>query len=92
MASILDPSRQVDPKYLAYTAQFKDGRAIVGIITSGSGDSLKMNVPGVGVQTVNRSTLKSLTSLNQSLMPDGLELQLTHESMADLIQFLKDYK
>jgi len=44
------------------------------------------------VQTVNRSTLKSLTSLNQSLMPDGLELQLTHQSMADLIQFLKDYK
>ena len=92
LASILDPSRQVDPKYLAYTAQFKDGRAIVGIITSGSGDSLKMNVPGVGVQAVNRSTLKSLTSLNQSLMPDGLELQLTHQSMADLIQFLKDYK
>ena len=92
LASILDPSRQVDPKYLAYTAQFKDGRAIVGIITSGSGGSLKMNVPGVGVQTVNRSTLKSLTSLNQSLMPDGLELQLPHQSMADLIQFLKDYK
>ena len=92
LASILDPSRQVDPKYLAYTAQFKDGRAIVGIITSGSAGSLKMNVPGVGVQTVNRSALKSLTSLNQSLMPDGLELQLTHQSMADLIQFLKDYK
>ena len=91
LASIIDPSRQVDPKYLAYTALFNDGRAIVGIIDSGSGESLKMNVPGVGVQTVNRSELKSLTSLNQSLMPVGLEQQLTHQSMADLIRFLQDY-
>tara|TARA_B100000676_G_scaffold207008_1_gene203175 strand:- start:21 stop:713 length:693 start_codon:yes stop_codon:yes gene_type:complete len=92
LASIIDPSRQVDPKYLAYTALFNDGRAIVGIIDSGSGESLKMNVPGVGAQTVNRSELKSLTSLNQSLMPAGLEQQLTHQSMADLIRFLQDYK
>ena len=91
LASIIDPSRQVDPKYLAYTALFNDGRAIVGIITSGSGESLKINVPGVGSQTVNRSELKSLTSLNQSLMPAGLEQQLTHQSMADLIRFLQDY-
>ena len=92
LASIIDPSRQVDPKNLAYTALFNDGRAIVGIITSGSGESLKMNIPGVGAQTVNRSELKSLTSLNQSLMPAGLEQQLTYQSMADLIRFLQDYK
>ena len=55
LASIIDPSRRVDSKYLAYTALFNDGRAIVGIITSGSGKSLKMNIPGVGAQTVNRS-------------------------------------
>ena len=92
LASIIDPSRQVDSKYLAYTALFNDGRAIVGIITSESGESLKINVPGVGAQTVNRSELKSLTSLNHSLMPAGLEQQLTHQSMADLIRFLQDCK
>ena len=92
LASIIDPSRQVNPKYLAYTALFNVVRAIVGIIISGSGESLKINVPGVGAQTVNRSELKSLTSLNQSLMPAGLEQQLTHQSMADLIRFLQDYK
>ena len=69
LASIIDPSRQVDPKYLAYTALFNDGRAIVGIITSGSGKSLKMNVPGVGAQTVTLSEQKSWTSLNQSMLP-----------------------
>ena len=91
LASIIDPSRLGDPKYLAYTALFNYGRAIVGIITSGSGESLKINVPGVGAQTVNRSELKSLTSLNQSLMPAGLEQQLTHQLMADLIRFLQNY-
>ncbi|MEE2615588.1 MAG: PVC-type heme-binding CxxCH protein [Verrucomicrobiota bacterium] len=90
--SIIDPSRQVDPKYIAYNAVFNDGRAIVGIIASESGDSLKINVPGVGLQSVNRNELKSLTSLNLSLMPTGLESSLTNQKMANLVEFLKNYK
>ncbi len=90
--SIIDPSKQIDPKYLAYNAVFNDGRAIVGIIASESGGSLKINAPGVGLQSVNRNELKSLTSLNLSLMPAGLESSLTNQKMANLVEFLKNYK
>ena len=89
LASIIDPSRQVDPKYIAYTLVFKDGRAMVGIIGSESGESLQITVPGVGDQSINRKQLKSLTSLDQSLMPNGLETGLTHQNIADLLEFLK---
>ena len=89
LASIIAPSRQVDPKYIAYTLVFNDGRAMVGIIGSESGESLQINVPGVGDQSINRDQLKSLTSLDQSLMPNGLEAGLTHQNIADLVEFLK---
>ena len=92
LASIIDPSRQVDPKYIAYTAVFNDGRAMVGIIGSESGESLQIKVPGAGDQSINRSQLKSLTSLDQSLMPNGLEAGLTPKNMADLLQFLQTNK
>ena len=89
LASIIDPSRQVDPKYIAYTAVFNDGRAMVGIIGSESGESLQITVPGAGDQSINRNQLKSLTSLDQSLMPNGLEAGLTHQKIADLVKFLQ---
>ena len=89
LASIIDPSRQVDPKYTAYTVVLKNGRGMVGIIGSESGQSLQIKVPGVGDQSIIRNQLKSLTSLDQSLMPNGLEAGLTHQNIADLIEFLK---
>ena len=90
--SIINPSQQVDPKYLAYNAVFNDGRIIVGIIASEAGDSLKMIVPGIGLQSINRNELKSLKSLDLSLMPIGLEASLTNQKMANLLEFLKNHK
>ena len=90
LASIIDPSRQVDPRYITYTAEFKDGRAIVGIIGSESGESLQLKVPGVGEQSINRNQIKSLYSLDQSLMPNGLEAGLSQQNMADLIVYLRE--
>ena len=92
LASIIDPSRQVDPKYIAYTVVFNDGRAMVGIFGSESGQSLQLKVPGVGDQSINRNQIKSLTSLDQSLMPNGLETGLTHQNFADLLRFLQKIK
>jgi putative heme-binding domain-containing protein len=89
LASIIDPSRQVDPKYMAYTVVLKNGRGMVGIIGSESGQSLQIKVPGVGDQSIIRNQIKSLTSLDHSLMPNGLEAGLTHQNIADLIEFLK---
>ena len=65
---------------------------MVGIIGSESGQSLQIKVPGVGDQSIIRNQIKSLTSLDHSLMPNGLEAGLTHQNVADLIEFLKTYK
>ena len=38
--------------------------------------------------TVLRSNIEELRSLSQSVMPEGLEKQIGHQQMADLIAYL----
>jgi putative heme-binding domain-containing protein len=89
LVAILDPNRQVEPRYFAYTAVTTEGDAIYGIITSESGNSLTLKGLDGKERTLLRSQLQSLTATNHSLMPDGLESVLDKQQMADIIRFLR---
>ena len=40
-------------------------------------------------RTLVRGSIQSLVSTNRSLMPDGLEAQISKQDLADLIRFLQ---
>lgn len=89
LTAILDPSRDVQPQYLAYTATLNDGDALYGIIASESGDVVTIKgLDGKSV-SVPRGRIKSLNGTSRSLMPDGLEAVLSPQGMADVIRFLQ---
>jgi putative membrane-bound dehydrogenase-like protein len=87
--SIIDPSREVDPKYVAYLVETKTGESLLGVIASESPTSIIVRQPFGKEETVLRSNLKRMQNLNQSLMPEGLEAGLTPAQMADLLQFIE---
>jgi putative heme-binding domain-containing protein len=89
LTAILDPSREVQPQYLAYTATLSDGDAIYGLIVSESGDSVTMKGLDGKTRTLLRTQIKSLAATNRSLMPDGLEFALTPQGLADVIRYLQ---
>jgi putative heme-binding domain-containing protein len=89
LTSILDPNRQVEPKYLAYTATTAGGEAIFGVVAAESGNSITMKGLDGKDRPVLRSELKSLVSTNRSLMPDGFESAMTKQQLADLLEFLR---
>lgn len=89
MVAILDPNRQVEPRYFAYTAVTGEGDAIYGIITSETGNALTMKGLDGKEKTLLRTQLQSLTATNHSLMPDGLESVLNQQQLADVIRFLR---
>jgi len=89
LTSILDPSRQFEPKYVSYTATTTSGETIVGVITAETGNSVTMKSVDGKERTVLRTDLKSLVSSNRSLMPDGFESAMSKQQLADLMQFLK---
>lgn len=92
LESILDPSREVDPKYMGYTFLLDDGVVITGIILQESGQQIVIAEAGGKQTTLERSKIDEIKSSGLSLMPNGLEDQVSPEQMAELIQFLKSPK
>ncbi len=87
--TILDPNREVDPRFLGYSVLMTDGRVIAGIIQDESASQVVLAEAGGNKHTLNRADIERLQSTRLSLMPIGIEEQLTPEQMSDLIAFLK---
>lgn len=88
LREILDPNRAVDQHFAAYVAVTTDGVVKTGILFEETGNAITLLGQNGEKTVLLRSQLESLTSNGKSLMPEGLEKQITPEEMADLIRFL----
>jgi putative membrane-bound dehydrogenase-like protein len=87
--NILDPSAIVEPRFVSYQLQTKDGRWISGVMKTESASSLTL-MGGNGVtETVARPDVKTIRGSAVSMMPEGFEAAFAPQQMADLIAFLK---
>lgn len=88
-ASIIDPNRAVEPLYQAYTATSRDGTIHYGVLKQELGHSVTLQtLDGMEHQLLRRD-LESLETNQASLMPEGLEVGLSDEALADLIAFVQ---
>jgi hypothetical protein len=78
----------VEERYYAYTAQTQPGRQFTGIISSESPNSVTLRAITGTEEAFLRSELAELRSMSQSLMPEGFELSLDPQAMADLISYV----
>ena len=88
LSDILDPNRMFEARWCAYQIDTKDGRSLSGIVGSESQDSVVLKMMGGIAETIQRSNIKLMKSLDRSLMPVGLESAVNQEQMADLLAFL----
>jgi putative heme-binding domain-containing protein len=58
------------------------------MISSESSEDVTLRMPGGIEGTVKRSEVKGMAGLGASLMPLGLEAQLSVEEMADLLEYV----
>jgi len=91
LSSILDPNAAVDAKYFSYTIVVNDGRTHSGLLETETGSSITLLAAGRKRTTILRRDIDILQSDNRSLMPDGLENELSPQDVADLIQFIRDH-
>jgi putative membrane-bound dehydrogenase-like protein len=92
LSDILDPNRAIDANFFGYTLLATDGRLLTGIITAETGTSVTLRQPDGRNETLLRDEIDQLRSTGQSLMPVGLERTITPQQMADLINFLKNWR
>lgn len=88
LEAILDPSREVDPKYAAYSVLTLDGVVMNGIVLQESGNQILLAEAGGRQTTLDRESIEQIQSAGLSLMPEGLEEQVSTDQMRDLIQYL----
>jgi putative heme-binding domain-containing protein len=88
ITAILDPNHDIDPKFYAYLAMLNSGEAIMGVLTSETGNSITILGIDGNPRTVLRQDLQSLRNTGRSLMTEGLESVINKQDMADLIRYL----
>ena len=89
LSDILDPNRMFEARWTAYQIDTNDGRSFSGLIANETTDAVELVMMGGLRETLSRSAIKEMKSLDRTLMPDGLEAAVTKEQMSDLLAFLR---
>jgi putative membrane-bound dehydrogenase-like protein len=86
---ILDPNSKVEPRFTGYAVITDDGRVFNGLMVSESAEVVVLREAENKEQVIPRAEIDELRSTSKSLMPEGVEKEVTIEQMADLLTFLK---
>ncbi len=92
LLSILDPNRAVDNNYFSYSLVTNAGRVLTGIVASETPTTVTLRQAEGKVVRVLRDDIEVLKSNGISLMPEGLEKNISQAQMADLLNFLKNWR
>ncbi len=86
---ILDPNREVAANFVTYSVATDDGRVLTGIIAEESATALVLKRAEGATDVVPRSRIEQIASTGVSLMPEGLEKDLSVGDLANLIAFIR---
>lgn len=92
LTDILDPNRAIDSNYVSYTVVTTDGQVLTGIIASETATAITLRQQEDRRVTLLRDDIDELHSNGLSLMPEGLEQNLSPQQMADVIRFIKNWR
>ena len=90
--NILNPSREIDPKFVTYLALTNDGQVVTGVLVEKSDAVVSLKDNKGKVTQLKADEIDSLTPQQQSLMPELLLRDMTAEQVADLLAYLSSLK
>lgn len=88
LLNVLDPNREVNPKYVNYLVLLESGKTHSGMIEDETSTSVTLVRAEKKTDTILRSEIEEMQSSGLSMMPEGLEKEITVPMMADLIAYL----
>jgi putative membrane-bound dehydrogenase-like protein len=92
LLNVLDPNREVNPQYVNYVVETKDGRTFTGMVAAETATSVTLRRGDNQSDTILRIDIERMRSTGLSLMPEGLEQQIDRQGMADLLAYLTSLK
>jgi putative heme-binding domain-containing protein len=92
LESILEPSKFIDPKYVAYLVETTDGRNHTGLLAEKNDKEIVLKMQGDKEVRIPTKDVEHMAPQKSSLMPELLLRDLTAEQAADLLEFLATLK
>lgn len=88
LTNVLDPNREVNPAWRDYVAVTAAGTTHNGVLISESSSSLTLRRAEAKETSLLRADVEVLRDTGRSLMPEGLEREISPQQMADLIHWI----
>jgi putative membrane-bound dehydrogenase-like protein len=88
LVHILDPNQYVLPNYVQYVVADKQGRTFTGMIADQTATSITLKRERDASDTLLRGDIEEMASTGKSLMPEGVERDVSKQEMADLLAYL----
>lgn len=89
---ILLPNAAIDSAFVEYLVATDDGRNFSGVISEETGASVTLKQANNETIVLPRDQIERMESTGKSLMPIGLEKDLTVQEVANLLSFLKNWR
>lgn len=92
LVSVLDPNRSIDANYFRYLARTDEGIVVEGLLKDSNSQTVTLQSQNGTLTTINRSEIEELKSSGTSLMPEGIESQISAADMAELLWYVKNWR
>jgi putative heme-binding domain-containing protein len=92
LENILQPSKDIDPKYLTYLVETKSGQIHTGVLVEKTATEVVLRDAQNKVLRLAATEVESLVTQQQSIMPELLLRDMTAQQVADLTGFLSSLK
>jgi len=91
--SILNPSKEIAPQFVAWHITTRDGKVRTGLIVEEGPNSTVTVADAQGkLETIHRTAIEERHALPTSIMPANLPELMTRQEFVDLLAFLRDRK
>jgi len=92
LVNVLDPNREVNPRYINYVVITDDGRTTTGMLENESATSLTLRRAEAESEIILRNQIDEIRATGLSLMPEGMDKQIDIQQMADLLAYIQTIK
>ena len=92
LESILEPSKSIDPKYIAYLVETTDGKVQTGLLVEKTDKEVILRIVPDKELRIPTGKVQTVAPQKNSLMPELLLRDLTAEQAADLVEYLASLK
>ncbi|MCS6976625.1 MAG: c-type cytochrome [Gemmatales bacterium] len=88
LVNVLDPNRVIGLPYYRKTVLTTSGKLVTGLLHSEEPDRIVLKVENGVLESIPRSEIDMEKTEPKSLMPEGLDKNMTPEDFRDLVQYL----